>query len=143
VFFGASGDLAYKRIFSALQAMARRGRPDCRIIGVAKSGWTLLNSYSASVTENGGGEDPEVFARLVSQLRYVDGDYGDTDTFARLRAELQGCSRPAHYLAIPPACSAPSSVSSPRQTARTMPRPFSRPARQEACDRSCTGPRLY
>jgi glucose-6-phosphate 1-dehydrogenase len=102
VFFGASGDLAYKRIFSALQAMARRGRPDCRIIGVAKSGWTLLNSYSASVTENGGGEDPEVFARLVSQLRYVDGDYGDTDTFARLRAELQGCSQPAHYLAIPP-----------------------------------------
>jgi len=105
VFFGASGDLAYKKIFPALQAMARRGKLACRVIGVAKSGWTLdqlVQRARASVTENGGGEDPEAFARLVSQLRYVDGDYADPDTFARLRAELQGCGRPAHYLAIPP-----------------------------------------
>ena len=105
VFFGATGDLAYKKIFPALQAMARRGKLDCRVIGVAKSSWTLdqlVERARASVTENGGGEDREAFAKLVSQLRYVDGDYADADTFARLRAELQGSSRPAHYLAIPP-----------------------------------------
>jgi glucose-6-phosphate 1-dehydrogenase len=104
VFFGASGDLAYKKIFPALQSMARRGRLDCRVIGVAKSGWTLeqlVQRARESVTEHGG-EDPEAFAKLVKQLRYVDGDYNDPDTFARLRAELQGCVRPAHYLAIPP-----------------------------------------
>jgi len=105
VFFGASGDLAYKKIFPALQAMAKRGRLDCRVIGVAKSGWTLdqlIQRARASVAEHGGGEDPEAFARLVSQLRYVDGDYGDAETFAKLKTELEGCSRPAHYLAIPP-----------------------------------------
>jgi len=105
VFFGASGDLAYKKIFPALQAMARRGKMNCRVIGVAKSGWTLdqlVQRARASCAENGGGEDPEAFPRLVSELRYVDGDYADPDTFARLRKELEGCCRPAHYLAIPP-----------------------------------------
>jgi glucose-6-phosphate 1-dehydrogenase len=105
VLFGASGDLAYKKIFPALQAMARRGRLNCRVIGVAKSSWTLpqlIERARASVVENGGGEDPDAFPRLVSQLRYVDGDYADAATFTKLKAELQGCSRPAHYLAIPP-----------------------------------------
>ena len=105
VFFGASGDLAYKKIFPALQAMARRGKLDYLVIGVAKSSWgldQLIERARASVTENGGGLDPDAFARLVSQLRYVDGDYNDASTFARLRAELQGRTRPAHYLAIPP-----------------------------------------
>jgi len=105
VFFGASGDLAYKKIFPALQAMARRGKLDCPVIGVAKSGWgldQLVERARASVTENSGGVDPDAFARLISQLRYVDGDYNDVATFSRLRAELQGCTRPAHYLAIPP-----------------------------------------
>ena len=104
VFFGASGDLAYKKIFPALQAMAKSGKLDCRVIGVAKSSWgldQLVERARASVNENGG-LDPDAFARLVSQLRYVDGDYNDAGTFARLRAELQGCTRPAHYLAIPP-----------------------------------------
>jgi len=104
VFFGASGDLAYKKIFPALQAMARRGKLDCLVIGVAKSSWgldQLVERARASVTENGG-LDPDAFARLVSHLRYVDGDYNDAGTFARLGAELQGCTRPAHYLAIPP-----------------------------------------
>jgi glucose-6-phosphate 1-dehydrogenase len=104
VFFGASGDLAYKKIFPALQAMARRGKLDCLVVGVSKSSWTLdqlVERARASVTENGG-EDPDAFAKLVSQLRYVDGDYNDADTFARLRAELQGRNRLAHYLAIPP-----------------------------------------
>jgi glucose-6-phosphate 1-dehydrogenase len=105
VFFGASGDLAYKKIFPALQAMARRGKLDCPVVGVAKASWTLdqlVERARASVAENGGGEDRDAFGRLVSQLRYVDGDYNDADTFARLRAELHGRSSPAHYLAIPP-----------------------------------------
>jgi glucose-6-phosphate 1-dehydrogenase len=105
VFFGASGDLAYKKIFPALQALTRRGKLDCAVVGVAKSSWTLnqlVEHARASVTEYGGGEDQVAFAKLVSHLRYVDGDYNDADTFARLRAELQGCNRPAHYLAIPP-----------------------------------------
>ena len=105
VFFGASGDLAYKKIFPALQAMARRGKLDFLVVGVAKSAWTLdqlVERARASVTENGGGEDPEAFAKLVSQLRYIDGDYNDADTFTRLRAELGNRNCPAHYLAIPP-----------------------------------------
>jgi glucose-6-phosphate 1-dehydrogenase len=105
VFFGASGDLAYKKIFPALQAMARRGKLDFLVVGVAKSSWTtdqLIERARASVTENGGGEDKEAFAKLVAQLRYVDGDYNDPDTFTRLRAEIEGRNCPAHYLAIPP-----------------------------------------
>lgn len=105
VFFGASGDLAYKKIFPALQAMARRGKLDFPVIGVAKSSWTrdqLIERARASVIEHGGGEDKEAFARLVSQLRYVDGDYNDPTTFTRLKAELDHQSRPIHYLAIPP-----------------------------------------
>ena len=105
VFFGATGDLAYKKIFPALQAMARRGRLDFLVVGVAKSGWTreqLIERARASVVEHGGGEDRDAFAALTSQLRYVDGDYHDAATFARLRAELDHQSRPIHYLAIPP-----------------------------------------
>jgi glucose-6-phosphate 1-dehydrogenase len=105
VFFGASGDLAYKKIFPALQAMARRGKLDIPVIGVAKSSWNLgqlVERARASVNDYGGGEDKEAFAKLVAQLRYVDGDYSDPNTFARLRVELEGRHRPAHYLAIPP-----------------------------------------
>jgi glucose-6-phosphate 1-dehydrogenase len=104
VFFGATGDLAYKKIFPALQAMARRGKLDVPVVGVAKSGWTrdqLVERARASVREYGTGED-DAFAELVSRLRYVDGDYADAATFAMLRRELEGSSRPAHYLAIPP-----------------------------------------
>jgi glucose-6-phosphate 1-dehydrogenase len=105
VFFGATGDLAYKKIFPALQAMARRGRLDYLVVGVAKSGWTreqLIERARASVVEHGGGEDRDAFAKLVAQLRYVDGDYNDATTFSHLRAELDHQSRPIHYLAIPP-----------------------------------------
>ena len=105
VFFGATGDLAYKKIFPALQAMARRGTLDFPVIGVAKSGWRreqLIERARASVIEYGGGEDRDAFARLTSQLRYVDGDYHDAATFTHLRAELAHQSRPIHYLAIPP-----------------------------------------
>ncbi len=105
VFFGASGDLAYKKIFPALQALTRRGKLDCPVVGVAKSGWTLdqlVERARASVKENGGGEDPEAFPKLVSNLRYIDGDYNDPATFAQLHTQLQGRGCPAHYLAIPP-----------------------------------------
>ena len=106
VFFGATGDLAYKKIFPALQALARRGKLDFPVVGVAKSWWTrdqLIARARASVREHGGsGEDKEAFAALVARLRYVDGDYNDASTFAQLRSELKGCARPAHYLAIPP-----------------------------------------
>jgi glucose-6-phosphate 1-dehydrogenase len=105
VFFGATGDLAYKKIFPALQAMARRGRLDLLVVGVAKSSWTreqLVERARASVIEHGGGEDKEAFAKLAEQLRYVDGDYNDLNTFVRLKAELDQHRHPIHYLAIPP-----------------------------------------
>jgi glucose-6-phosphate 1-dehydrogenase len=104
VFFGASGDLAYKKIFPALQAIARRGKLDFLVIGVAKSAWTrdqLIERARASVTEYGG-EDKDAFAKLSANLRYVDGDYNDAETFTRLGAALEGRKRPVHYLAIPP-----------------------------------------
>ncbi|HEY4394232.1 MAG TPA: glucose-6-phosphate dehydrogenase [Polyangia bacterium] len=105
VFFGATGDLAYKKIFPALQAMARRGRLDFPVVGVAKSGWNLEQLVArarSSLAEHGGGVDEAAFATLVRHLRYVDGDYGDAGTFARLRGELGDARRPTHYLAIPP-----------------------------------------
>ena len=104
VLFGATGDLAYKKIFPALQALARRGKLDGPVVGVARSGWTreqLIERARASVTENGG-LDHDAFAALVARLRYVDGDYNDAGTFARLQSALSGSKRPAYYLAIPP-----------------------------------------
>src|SRR5262249_26718528 len=104
VFFGATGDLAYKKIFPALQAIARRGRLTFPVVGVAKSGWVreqLMERARASISENGS-LDPAAFSTLVEHLHYIDGDYTDPTTFARLRAELDRSVRPAHYLAIPP-----------------------------------------
>ena len=104
VLFGASGDLAYKKIFPALQSMARRGKLTFPVIGVAKSEWTheqLVERARASVTEQGG-LDERAFAILASRLRYVQGVYDDQSTFHKLRAELYGAVRPAYYLAIPP-----------------------------------------
>jgi glucose-6-phosphate 1-dehydrogenase len=104
VFFGATGDLAFKKIFPALQAMARRGHLDVPVIGVAKSGWSLEQMRARardSVTQHGG-LDEEAFPKLVSRLRYVDGDYHDPSTYTALRAALGDARRPAHYLAIPP-----------------------------------------
>jgi glucose-6-phosphate 1-dehydrogenase len=104
VFFGATGDLAYKKIFPALQAMARRGRLDFPVIGVAKSGWNLaqlVERARASVTEYGGLHE-DGFATLASRLCYVDGDYNDPQTFAQIRQQLGTAQRPVHYLAIPP-----------------------------------------
>ena len=104
VFFGATGDLAYKKILPALQSMIHRGHLDVPIIGVAKQGWTLeqlRERARASVSEHGG-LDEAAFAKLVAQLRYIDGDYSELGTFEALRRELGEAARPIHYLAIPP-----------------------------------------
>jgi glucose-6-phosphate 1-dehydrogenase len=104
VFFGATGDLAYKKIFPALQAMVKRGNLNVRVIGVAKAGWNLdqLRARAKDSLEKHGGLDPAAFQKLSGLLQYVDGDYQDPATFQALRKELDGAERPAHYLAIPP-----------------------------------------
>jgi glucose-6-phosphate 1-dehydrogenase len=104
VFFGATGDLAFKQIFPALQSMIRHGRLDVPIIGVAKSGGdveALRRRARDSLAEHGG-VDPAAFAKLSSLLRYIDGDYSDPATFDALRRELGDAAHPLHYLAIPP-----------------------------------------
>jgi glucose-6-phosphate 1-dehydrogenase len=104
VFFGATGDLAYKKIFPALQAMIRRGHLNVPIVGVAKSGWNLdnLRARAKDSLEKHGGLDPAAFDKLSRQLRYVDGDYQDPATFQAIKHELGSAQRPTHYLAIPP-----------------------------------------
>jgi glucose-6-phosphate 1-dehydrogenase len=105
VFFGATGDLAYKKIFPALHSMIRHGALTAPIIGVAKSGWTIEQLRARardSVNEYGGGVDEATFATLVHLLRYVDGDYQDPNTFTQLRRVLGEAAHPLHYLAVPP-----------------------------------------
>ena len=109
VFFGATGDLAYKKIFPSLQAMVKHGRLNVPVIGVAKSGWNLdqLKARARDSVEKHGGIDAPAFDKLLSLLRYVDGDYNDPTTFKALREQLGTAERPAHYLAIPPAMFGP------------------------------------
>ncbi|RPH73037.1 MAG: glucose-6-phosphate dehydrogenase [Myxococcaceae bacterium] len=105
VFFGATGDLAYKKIFPALQSMVERGSLDCPVIGVAKAGWTLEQLKARakeSVEKHGPGVREPAFSKLMSQLRYVDGDYGDPQTFVQLKSMLGSAKAATHYLAIPP-----------------------------------------
>lgn len=104
VFFGATGDLAYKKIFPALQAMVKSGRLNVPVIGVAKAGWDLeqFRARARDSLEMHGGIDAAAFAKLCALLRYVDGDYHDPETWTALRQELDGARRPAFYLAIPP-----------------------------------------
>ena len=104
VFFGATGDLAYKKIFPALQAMVRRGTLSVPVIGVAKAGWNLdqLQARAKDSLEEHGGLDPKAWEKLSPLLRYVDGDYADAGTFIAVRQALGSAERPAHYLAIPP-----------------------------------------
>jgi glucose-6-phosphate 1-dehydrogenase len=104
VFFGATGDLAYKKIFPALQAMVKRGHLDVPVIGVAKAGWTLdqFKARALDSLEKHGGVDAAAFDKLSRLLRYVDGDYQDRATFEALGRELKTAQRPAHYLAVPP-----------------------------------------
>jgi glucose-6-phosphate 1-dehydrogenase len=104
VFFGATGDLAFKKIFPSLQAMARRGTLNVPVIGVAKAGWNLdqLRARAKESVEKYGGLDPESFKKLISMLQYVDGDYNETKTFEQIRTALSTAKNPTHYLAIPP-----------------------------------------
>lgn len=105
VFFGATGDLAYKKIFPALHSMVRRGTLRVPVIGVANSGWgidELRQRARDSIRTYGGGVDDDAFAQLTHLLRYVDGDYRNPETFSQLRKQLGNAQCPAHYLAIPP-----------------------------------------
>ena len=105
VLFGATGDLAFKKIFPALQAMIKRGHLTVPVIGVAKGNRTieqLQDRVRESLTQFGGGPDEAAFGKLVQQLQYVDGDYQEADTFMRLRQKLGGARQPLCYLAIPP-----------------------------------------
>ncbi len=104
VFFGATGDLAYKQIFPALQSMVRRGHLDMPIIGVGRSGWTAdqLRDRARDSVERHGGLDPVAFPKLAAQLQYIDGDYKNDSTYVSIKNALYGAKRPIHYLAIPP-----------------------------------------
>ena len=109
VFFGASGDLAYKKIFPALLAMVRQDGFDLPIIGVSHSQWTdrqLIDRARDSVENDAKLQkkkvDETAFRKLAKQLAYVNGDYNDADTFTKLKKALGTSKRPLHYLAIPP-----------------------------------------
>jgi glucose-6-phosphate 1-dehydrogenase len=104
VLFGATGDLAYKQIFPALQAMVRHGTLDMPVVGVANSPWTLdqLRARARESIEQRVGIDAEAFDRLSNQLQYLEGDYLDSSLYERLQRTLGGACRPLHYLAIPP-----------------------------------------
>jgi glucose-6-phosphate 1-dehydrogenase len=105
VFFGATGDLAFKKIFPALYALARRDQLLMPVIGMARSGWTLeqFRAHARRSVEQDGPVDETAFARFASSIQYVDGDYDDPKTYVALRAALGDAKRPLHYLAIPPA----------------------------------------
>jgi glucose-6-phosphate 1-dehydrogenase len=105
VFFGATGDLAYKKIFPALQEMIKRGVLNVPVIGVAKAGWNLdqLKARAKDSIEKHSKVEPAAFEKLMQSLRYVDGDFNDAKTFQALHKEMGNAQRPAHYLAIPPA----------------------------------------
>ena len=104
VFFGATGDLAYKQIFPSLLGLVRDEGLNMPIIGVAKAGWTLdqLKARAADSLQHHGGTDPAAVRKLTDLLHYVDGDYNDPATFVALRKELGAAKRPLHYLAVPP-----------------------------------------
>jgi glucose-6-phosphate 1-dehydrogenase len=105
VFFGASGDLAYKQIFPALYAMLKHGHLDVSVIGVASSNWDLEQLRArakASLDEHCGTVEKGACDQLLEKLQYIDGDYNDAATFKQLRKALGDAKRPAHYLAIPP-----------------------------------------
>jgi glucose-6-phosphate 1-dehydrogenase len=110
VFFGATGDLAYKKIFPALQTMVKHGELEVPVVGVAKDPWSLdqlRDRMKKSLQEYGGGVNESCFDTLCSRLRYVSGDYGDPATFKALRRELGASSHATHYLAIPPSLFGP------------------------------------
>jgi glucose-6-phosphate 1-dehydrogenase len=102
VFFGATGDLAHKKIFPALQAMVRRGRLQVPVIGVGRRPAEEFQARLRGSLEAHGGLDPAAFEKLSARLHYVRGDYTDPATFQAIRKALGEAQRPAYYLAIPP-----------------------------------------
>ena len=104
VIFGVTGDLAFRKIFPALQDMVRRGALDVPVVGVAREGTVegLRARIVESLEVHGGGADPQVMAKLGPLLRHVEGDYRDAATFAALRRALGDAQHPLHYLAVPP-----------------------------------------
>jgi len=104
VFFGVTGDLAYKQIFPALQSMIKHGNLDIPVIGVAGRPWSIdqLREHVHDSLAEHGGVNPSAFEKLCSMLQYVSGDYKDEATYTKLRKALGGAMRPLYYLAIPP-----------------------------------------
>src|SRR5215831_3644460 len=100
VLFGATGDLAFKQIFPALQAMTLRGHLEMPVIIVARSGWSIdqLKGRMRESLEQHGGVDEHAFSKLTARLQYVDGDYSDANTYTRLRKALADAQHPLHYL---------------------------------------------
>jgi len=106
VLFGVTGDLARKKIFPALYAMAKRGALKVPVVGVASSALTdaqLRTRAREAIGEAGKVDDPKALRHVLASLRYVQGNYNDLDTFTRLKAALGKARRPVFYLAIPPA----------------------------------------
>ncbi len=105
VFFGATGDLAFKKIFPALQAMARHGQLNVPVIGIGRADPDLaaLKARARASLEQHGGVDPAAFEKLNRLLHYVRGDISEPAMYQALCKELNGAERPAFYLAIPPA----------------------------------------
>ena len=104
VFFGASGDLVFKKIFPALYAMEQRGHLNVPVIGVARSDWTLekFRARALASVRKQDGFDAALFAKFQKRLRYISGDYAAPATHAALRHELGKAKHPLHFLAIPP-----------------------------------------
>ncbi|MBM4113343.1 MAG: glucose-6-phosphate dehydrogenase, partial [Phycisphaerae bacterium] len=105
VLFGATGDLAHKKLFDTIQALVRRGVLKSPVVGVAKSGMSreqVLDRARDGISKFGRGIDEKAFARFAEGFKYVDGDYADAKTFQSLRSSLGGARKPLHYLAIPP-----------------------------------------
>lgn len=114
VLFGATGDLAHKKLFDTIQALVRRGVLDAPVVGIAKSGWSreqVLDRARDGITKFGRGIDEKAFGRFAEGFKYVDGDYGNPATFDELRKALGNAKRPLHYFAIPPALFGPVSRS--------------------------------
>jgi len=105
VVYGVTGDLAHKMIFPALYAMVKRGNLNVPVIGVAFPKWSLERLHrrvAHSIKQAGGIDNKKAFQHLISLLKYVSGDYNDSETFTRIKQALEKARRPAHYLAIPP-----------------------------------------
>ena len=109
VFFGVTGDLAYKQVFPALQSMIRHGHLDMPVIGVAGRPWSIeqLQAHVRASLEEHGSVDEKAFAKLCSLLQYVSGSYNDETTYTKLRQALGSAQHPLYYLAIPPSMFGP------------------------------------